>query len=125
MEAVFEKDETAIDYTKRILANEPAYRLRLTETELKFLLHILEERIATSDDIMKLYGLSKRDNAFKEEKNVMLVAKNMVRRFTGTLKGKKRHFGYRAWWASTFLVSKWEKQNKKKKVEVDQLVEGK
>ena len=116
----YEEPESAVEHTKRILANEPTYRLRMTEIELKFLLHILRERQQTADDIMKLYGLPKTDDKFREEKQVKIVAKDMVRRFSGTLEGKKRHFGFRAWWQAMYLVRSWERQRKTLKTAITQ-----
>jgi hypothetical protein len=105
--------ESPKEITKRILSDVPTYRLRLTEQELKFILHILKERAETAEDIMRLYGLKKTDERFREQKKVKFVADDMVRRFSGTLEGKKRHFGMRAWWTCMYLVSDWEKQEKK------------
>ncbi len=95
------------------MANEPTYRLRLTDKELRFILHMLKERAQTADDVMQLYGLKKTDDRYKEEKKVKLVAEDMVRRFSGTLEGKKRHFGMKAWWMCMYLVGDWEEQEKK------------
>ena len=118
-ETVYEEDhESAKEVTQRILDNEPTYRLRMTETEVKFLLHILKEREQTAEDIMNLYGLSKNDDRFREEKKVRIVAKDMVRRFSGTLDGKKRHFGMKAWWQAMFLVRGWERQHEALKTDI-------
>jgi hypothetical protein len=107
---VYEK-ESAIELTKRLMKEEPAYRLRMTEREITFLLHILEERVETAEDLMG-YGIPKRDDRLTEQKNIKLVAKDLARRFSGTLEGKKRHFGFKAWWKCGDLISYWKKQDK-------------
>ena len=107
-------EEKVNEMTKRLMREEHVYRLRLTERELKLLLHILNERIETAEDIMD-YGLAKRDDQYVEQKRVRLVAKGMVRRFTGTLQGKKRHFGHRAWWTCSYLFDYWGSRENKDK----------
>ena len=105
--------------TKRLMKEEPVYRLRMTEREVKFLLHVLEERVETAEDIIGMWNLPKRDDRLTEQKQIRLIAKDLVRRFSGTLEGRKRHFGMRAWWSCMYLFGYWEKQKKRVSASVD------
>jgi hypothetical protein len=98
--------------TKRLMKEEPVYRLRMTEREVTFLLHVLEERIETANDLIRICDFPKRDERLTEQKNIKLVANDLARRFSGILEGKKRHFGFKAWWRCGDLQRYWEKQQK-------------
>lgn len=112
-EKVCEEPESAIELTKRLMKTEPIFRLRETERTLGFLIHILKERVQTAEDIMNLYGFSKNDPRYIEQKNIKLVAQDLIRRYSGILQGKKKHFGFKAWWRCGDLLRYWEKQEKK------------
>jgi hypothetical protein len=61
----------------------------LTAPELKFLVQVLEGVVESSE--MILGCLDKKDRRIVEERRRRYVAKEMVRRFNGTLEGRKMH----------------------------------
>ena len=65
------------------------FRLRLTSPELRFLIQVLEGVVESSE--MILGCLDKKDRRLVEERRRRYVAKEMIRRFSGTLEGRKMH----------------------------------
>jgi hypothetical protein len=65
------------------------FRLRLTSPELKFLIQVLEGVVESSEMIIGC--LDKKDRRLVEERRRRYVAKEMIRRFSGTLEGRKMH----------------------------------
>jgi hypothetical protein len=65
------------------------FRLRLTSPELKFLIQVLEGVVESSEMILSC--LDKKDRRLVEERRRRYVAKEMIRRFSGTLEGRKMH----------------------------------
>jgi hypothetical protein len=63
--------------------------LRLTSQELKFLIQVLEGVVDSSEMIIGC--LDKKDRRVVEERRRRYVAKEMIRRFSGTLEGRKMH----------------------------------
>jgi hypothetical protein len=61
----------------------------LTAPELKFLVQVLEGVVESSE--MILGCLDKKDRRIVEERRRRYVAKEMIRRFSGTLEGRKMH----------------------------------
>jgi hypothetical protein len=61
----------------------------LTSPELKFLIQVLEGVVESSE--MILGCLDKKDRRMVEERRRRYVAKEMIRRFSGTLEGRKMH----------------------------------
>jgi hypothetical protein len=66
------------------------YRLRMTVPELKFLIQVLEGVVEASEMVIENIG-NKKDHAVVVERRRRYVAKEMIRRFQGTLEGKKLH----------------------------------
>ena len=65
------------------------FRLRLTSPELRFLIQVLEGVVESSEMILSC--LDKKDRRLVEERRRRYVAKEMIRRFSGTLEGRKMH----------------------------------
>ena len=65
------------------------FRLRLASPELRFLIQVLEGVVESSE--MILGCLDKKDRRLVEERRRRYVAKEMIRRFSGTLEGRKMH----------------------------------
>jgi hypothetical protein len=61
----------------------------LTAPELKFLIQVLEGVVESSE--MIIAGFDKKDRRLVNERRRRYVAKEMVRRFNGTLEGRKMH----------------------------------
>jgi hypothetical protein len=65
------------------------FRLRLTSPELRFLIQVLEGVVESSELILGY--ADKKDRRLVEERRRRYVAKEMIRRFSGTLEGRKMH----------------------------------
>jgi hypothetical protein len=65
------------------------FRLRLTSPELRFLIQVLDGVVESSEMIISC--LEKKDRRIVEERRRRYVAKEMIRRFSGTLEGRKMH----------------------------------
>ena len=70
------------------------YRLRMTAPELKFLIQVLEGVVESAELIIGY--ADKKDKRLVNERKRRYVAKEMIRRFQGTLEGKKLHMRYMA-----------------------------
>ena len=63
--------------------------MRLTSPELKFLIQVLEGVVESSEFILGY--ADKKDRRLVEERRRRYVAKEKIRRFSGTLEGRKMH----------------------------------
>jgi hypothetical protein len=78
----------------------------MTTPELKFLIMILEGVVESSE--MIIANLDKKDRRLVEERRRRYVAKEMIRRFTGTLEGNKFHMRTNALWFCDLLTKETE-----------------
>jgi hypothetical protein len=62
----------------------------LSAPEIRFLIKILEDVVETSELVIANID-NKKDHAVVVERRRRFVAKEMIRRFNGTLEGRKMH----------------------------------
>ena len=111
------ENESAVELTKRLMKQEPAVRLRVTEREIKFMLYALEQVVQTADDAIRLYDLPEHSDELRAQKRIRGIGKAMIRRLSGTLEGKKLHFNMKAWWQIGNVLTYLEKNRRRVKPE--------
>jgi hypothetical protein len=63
----------------------------MTNPELKFRIKVLEDVVEASDLVLNFSDFKKNDREAVEERRKRYVAEEMIRRFKGTLEGRKMH----------------------------------